>query len=86
MNKKGGIIKNNQFYKEGENMSLIKCPACNKDVSSEAPACPACGQPIKSSIEKASGGAVNPRDPVHFIGIVLVVIFVIVVIAYIVSR
>ena len=27
-------------------MSLIECPGCSKDVSSEATACPGCGQPI----------------------------------------
>jgi predicted amidophosphoribosyltransferase len=67
-------------------MPLIKCPACNKDVSSEAPACPACGQPIKSSVEKAAGGAINPRDPVHLLGIILVIGIVIGVILYIASA
>lgn len=52
-------------------MALIKCPACGKDVSSNAPACPHCGEPIKSSTEKANG-AVNPQDPVHFLGLIVV--------------
>ncbi|MGP8282819.1 MAG: hypothetical protein ACLQT6_08910 [Desulfomonilaceae bacterium] len=27
-------------------MSLIKCPECNKDVSTQAASCPHCGAPI----------------------------------------
>jgi len=67
-------------------MPLIKCPACNKDVSSEAPACPSCGQPIKSSIEKGTGGAINPRDPIHFLGIVVVIIIIVAVVVYIANA
>lgn len=29
--------------------SLIKCPACDKDVSSEAFDCPACGKPLRKA-------------------------------------
>lgn len=29
-------------------MPLIQCPICNKQVSSNAPTCPSCGEPIKS--------------------------------------
>lgn len=32
-------------------MSLIKCPSCNREVSSNAVACPTCGQPIDTSIK-----------------------------------
>ena len=36
-------------------MPLIKCPSCDKDVSSEAPACPHCGHPIRpTTIQKTS--------------------------------
>ena len=28
---------------------LIKCPACNRDVSSKAPTCPGCGHQIRST-------------------------------------
>lgn len=31
-------------------MDLIKCPACKKDVSSNAITCPNCGQPIDNNI------------------------------------
>jgi len=31
-------------------MSLIQCPTCKKNVSSEAVSCPGCGHPIKTSI------------------------------------
>ncbi len=32
-------------------MNLIECPGCSKDVSSEAAACPGCGQPIDKYIK-----------------------------------
>jgi hypothetical protein len=37
-------------------MAMIKCPECGKDVSSRAPSCPNCGNPInlKSGPEKVS--------------------------------
>lgn len=34
--------------------SLINCPACNAQVSNQAPACPSCGQPIASSNHQTS--------------------------------
>ena len=30
---------------------LIRCPECNKEISSEANCCPNCGYPIKNTIE-----------------------------------
>ena len=51
-------------------MPLIKCPECGLEVSSEAASCPKCGHPLKA---RPSGG-INTKDPVHVIGIVLVVI------------
>lgn len=33
--------------RKGDNMALIKCPECNKDVSDSAEACPNCGYRIK---------------------------------------
>ncbi len=32
-------------------MSLIKCPGCGGDVSSNALACPRCGEPIDTSVK-----------------------------------
>ena len=29
-------------------MALIRCPECSREVSSQAPACPACGYPIQA--------------------------------------
>jgi len=29
-------------------MALIRCPECGREVSSEAPACPSCGYPLKA--------------------------------------
>ena len=42
-------------------MALIKCPDCGKQVSSEAPACPGCGRPIKVSEEQVE----STRDVEH---------------------
>lgn len=52
----------------------IRCPACGRVASSRAPACPSCGEPIRSSVERASGGAFSLRDPVHVIGLVLAIL------------
>ena len=30
-------------------MALIRCPECGREVSSKAPACPACGYPLQAS-------------------------------------
>ena len=39
-------------------MSLIACPECGKEVSTEAKACPACGYPLK---EQSGAGAPSPE-------------------------
>lgn len=54
---------------------LIECPACSKDVSPKAPACPNCGEPLRNLVEKASG-AFNIKDPVHFLGVVALAIII----------
>jgi uncharacterized paraquat-inducible protein A len=54
-------------------MALIKCPECDSEVSSEAAACPKCGHPLKA---KPAGG-INTQDPVHVVGIIVVVIIII---------
>lgn len=53
---------------------LVSCPACGKDVSPRAPACPGCGEPMASSVETAYGGAINVKDPVHILGIAICVV------------
>lgn len=55
-------------------MALIQCPECGTEVSSEAAACPKCGHPLRA---KPSGG-INAKDPVHVIGIVLVIIILLI--------
>lgn len=67
-------------------MPLIDCPACGKQVSSNAPACPNCGEPIKSSIEKGSGGAINPSDPVHLLGIIIAILMAFGFLGFILSQ
>jgi len=49
-------------------MSLIKCPACQKDVSPRAPACPHCGEPLG----KTSGISALPFLLVAFVVVLLV--------------
>ena len=34
-------------------MALIMCPDCGQSVSSEAPACPHCGRPIRPTVAPA---------------------------------
>ena len=65
-------------------MNLIKCPACQKDISPNAVACPHCGEPVKTTVEKAAGGAINMSDPVHVVGIALMVIMVIGIALYVI--
>ena len=59
-------------------MALMQCPECGTDVSSEAAACPKCGHPLRAT----PAGGINPRDPVHVIGIILVVIVLIGIIVF----
>ena len=55
-------------------MALIECPECGSEVSSEAAACPKCGHPLRA---KPSGG-INMKDPVHAIGVILLVIILLI--------
>ena len=56
-------------------MALIKCPDCGNTVSSAAESCPKCGRPM---IKIRKGNAFNPfHDPVHFLGLLIVIGFVI---------
>ena len=48
--------------------NLVKCPTCQRDVSSEARACPQCGHQFKAA------GGINLKDPIHVIGILLAVV------------
>jgi hypothetical protein len=44
-------------------MALINCPDCDKQVSTNAPACPNCGAPIASvAVERTSGGRIPYSD------------------------
>ena len=51
-------------------MALITCPECGAEVSSAAAACPKCGHPIKAT----PAGGINAGDPVHMIGIIVVIV------------
>lgn len=41
-------------------MALINCPDCNREVSSNAPACPGCGSPIANRATVAEKGSLIP--------------------------
>lgn len=43
------------------NTKLINCPACKKEVSSEAPNCPNCGQPINTKTKCPKCGSYNTK-------------------------
>ena len=51
------------------NTNLRNCPACGRDVSARAPACPHCGEPFR--LAAAGAGGINMRDPIHVIGVVI---------------
>ena len=40
-------------------MALIKCPACGREVSSNAKLCPNCGEPIDTAIRCPKCGSAN---------------------------
>jgi len=60
--------------------SMTKCPTCQQPVSTKATACPKCGHQFKAP------GGINLRDPVHVIGCLLVVVFVVAVVGYIIAS
>ena len=43
-------------------MALIKCPECQKEVSTSAEACPHCGFPIKQSLNEEKSTAPKPLE------------------------
>ena len=53
--------------------NLIKCPTCGKQISCNAICCPNCGEIINSKMAKPAG-AINMKDPVHFVGVGVAVI------------
>jgi len=44
-------------------MPLTKCPECNKDVSSQATACPHCGYPLNATPDNSTPHASPPTPP-----------------------
>lgn len=49
--------------------TLVEWPTCKRQVSSEAAACPQCGHAFKAA------GGINMSDPIHAIGVIIVVLF-----------
>ena len=60
--------------------NLIECPTCGKQISSNAISCPNCGEIINSKMAKPAG-AINMKDPVHFVGVVISILVILGVIA-----
>lgn len=60
--------------------NLIKCPDCGKEVSKKAVSCPSCGHAFKTQ------GGINLKDPIHFIGVILVIIMILGVIFFILQS
>lgn len=58
---------------------LFPCPSCGRDVSRAAAACPGCGHQFRDP------GGINPKDPVHALGLIVVAVIIIGVIWYIVQ-
>lgn len=61
-------------------MALVTCEACGKEISAAAASCPGCGHP-RQVVDAREPGAINMGDPVHFVGIILVLLFVIGIVA-----
>ncbi len=55
--------------------NLRQCPACSKMVSRNASACPDCGEPF-SEVARVPHGAINMRDPIHVLGIIVVIVII----------
>jgi hypothetical protein len=51
-------------------MALINCPACDKQIFPNAPACLNCGEPINKEPTKTLG-SIDPKDPVHIVGLII---------------
>lgn len=60
-----GMLVRECYICGGENMALIKCPECGREISDKALSCPGCGFPVetvrKERIEK-NVTIVNPLD------------------------
>jgi len=60
---------------------LIPCPACGRQVSPNAAACPSCAEPIRP--ERTNQGAINLRDPIHVAGIIACLVFIALVLVFV---
>ncbi len=65
--------------------NLIQCPTCGRQVSSNAANCPGCGEVINSKMAKPAG-AINLKDPVHLVGVILAVLVIFGVIVATIAR
>jgi hypothetical protein len=55
-------------------MALIKCPECASEVASETPECPGCGHPVNTGSREPKSPAVQKRQLLICLGILLVLL------------
>ena len=65
--------------------TLIQCPTCGKKISSNAANCPGCGEVINAKMTKPAG-AINLKDPVHLVGVILAVLVILGVIVATIAK
>ncbi|MBP8151355.1 MAG: zinc ribbon domain-containing protein [Xylophilus sp.] len=46
-------------------MALVRCPECGREVSSHAPACPACGYPLQAKNPAPGTPPAPGQSPLH---------------------
>ena len=56
------LVGNYKNSKEIIKMAIIKCPACHRDVSSSAKACPNCGEPIDKTLRCPRCGSTDIKE------------------------
>lgn len=62
---------------------LTKCPSCQREVSSEAAACPQCGHPFKT---QKTVGSIDLKDPVHLVGVGVAVLMIVGTVLFILAQ
>ena len=62
---------------EGNSAAFNSCPTCRKEISKTAIACPGCGHVFKQP------GAINFKDPVHIVGLIVCLVIIVVVVLHI---
>ena len=67
-------------HPSGHKRQFISCPTCSESISGKATSCPKCGHQFRVP------GEVNMGDPVHFIGIMVCILFLVVCVVWMLIR